>query len=212
MVVGPDSLLEAGPSTSTPASVKKKHVEVGGQGSTPKNGSGSKKRASVRPDDPNLASKRRRSAINGYNPATSSSVRPNNLDKEKVIIVISDSEEDDTIPISRSRQRRRVPSPTFVGSDSDSDSESESDIRSVSPPIITLPSRSFALPPPDSPFRGTIPSPVRLSFQKPIDDTPTDSESEDEDRNPSSGMGMGINTFSTIGLTTNEDLVNVYGS
>jgi hypothetical protein len=211
-MVDPDSMVRVGTTISRPAPVEE-DVEGGDHALASKNGGGSKKRASLRPD-PSLSSKRRKSAINAQETAKSSSAPSGNPDKskEKVVIVISDSEEDDTIPAqSKSRQAKRRPSPTFVDSDSDSESEDDDDIRSVSPPIITLPSRSFALPPPDSPFRGTVPSPVRLAFQKPIDDTPTGSESEDEEINPSrTGMGMGMGVFSTISLTTNEDLVGMF--
>ena len=207
-MVDPDSLMDAGPSMSIPAPTNEEHVEGGGPGSAQSKGSGSRKRASLRPDDPHLISKRRRSSMNGQETIKQSSVWSSDPDKEKVIIVISDSEEDDTIPIrSRSSHTKRAPSPTFVDSDSDSDSEDDG-IRSVSPPIITLPSRSLGLPPPDSPYKGTAPGPVRLAFQRPIDDTPTDSE--DEDINPPSRAGRGIDTFSSISLTTNEDLAGMF--
>lgn len=147
--------------------------------------------------------------MNGQETIKQSSVWSSDPDKEKVIIVISDSEDDDTIPIrSISHHTKRAPSPTFVDSDSDADSEDDDSIRSVSPPIITLPSRSFALPPPDSPYNATIASPVRLAFQAPIDDTPTDSE--DEDIDAPSRAGRGIDIFSSISLTTNEDLIGMF--
>jgi hypothetical protein len=96
----------------------------------------------------------------------------------------------------------------LIDSDSDSDSDSNSGgfIRSISPPIITLPFKSFARSPPRSPQTGIIPSPIRLAFQKPKDDIPTDSEDEVDPGD----LAIRENEFTSIDITANEDLIGMF--
>ena len=156
MVAGPNSLLEAGPSTSTPAPARKKHAEGGDQASAQSNGSGSKKRPSIRPES-SSPSKRRRPTHNGSSTTQRPIVHSGDPQTQKEVIYVLDSDDDEPIPIpSKTRQTKRRPSPTFV--DSDSDSEPQDEIRPVSPPIITLPPDHSLFPRPTPLLEVTSPA------------------------------------------------------
>ena len=187
--------------------------------STPKQARGSRKRALSRPKTPPLPTSSKR--IRATN--DEGEIPPSSIKKQKEIIYIPDCDSDfgDDKPIHmRSASKRQV----LTVVDTDSDSDSEDSIRSVSPPVIKLPTRSF-IRRSISPLGMNIASPVRLAFQKPIDDTPTDSDSDSDPgledgssslckdgpvNRRSQNQFPGLDTYDMISITSNDMLVGMF--
>ena len=189
--------------------------------STPKQARGSRKRSLSRPKTPPLpTSLKRTRTLNNEG-----GIPPSNTKKQKEIIYIPDSDsdfEDDEPVHTRSVFQRQV----LTVVDSDSDSDSHDSIRSVSPPVITLPTTRSFIRRSLSPLDRLITNPVRLAFQKPIDDTPTDSDSDSDSGQDEHGSSNpvkdrtndcrgrdqfpALDTYDMISITSNDMLVGMF--
>jgi len=215
----PDSGTAIVSPLSIPSKVSECPVVAEENVSTPKQARGSRKRALSRPKTPPLPTSSKR--IRATN--DEGEIPPSSIKKQKEIIYIPDCDSDfgDDKPIHmRSASKRQV----LTVVDTDSDSDSEDSIRSVSPPVIKLPTRSF-IRRSISPLGMNIASPVRLAFQKPIDDTPTDSDSDSDPgledgssslckdgpvNRRSQNQFPGLDTYDMISITSNDMLVGMF--